>query len=152
MPVWVYQIIFGAAITGIIGLLVWIVTTIQAMQRRMDISETKSAPLWTQVQEQLSRAVHHDDPAFKETDDLVDQLQMLTITLAGRTRLKELLAHRMEDLTVDEMERKKAKALIAVMDIVVIEKGGKQSVIGGAIIVFLFSATRFLTNVLHHIR
>jgi hypothetical protein len=85
-------------------------------------------PLWMQVQARIASDLHHDDPIFHETDGLIEKLQALTITPQERDRLKVLLTERSHDMHIDisREERQKARVLIEVMDLVVIEAKESQ--------------------------
>ena len=121
MPTWVWQILFGAGVTGTIAFFVSIHSRLRQLELDVNTQGTKISPIWAQVQAKLTDDLHHDDPKFKEPDALIDKLVNLTITTAERKRLKVLLGARVVDPDVTEMESKKAKALIAVMDLVLIE-------------------------------
>ena len=84
---------------------------------------TQMSPLWARVQKQIAGELHHPHPRYKEMDTLLEELEALTISEAGRKRLKELLLLRSVDTHADitPEQRLSAKILISVMDKVLAE-------------------------------
>ena len=126
------EIVWPVVLTGIVSLgIALFVKALQSKQqleeriRRIEldvaVSQTQLTPLWAQVQAKLTEDLHHDDARFHEADRLIEKLTALTITGGERHRLKELMAERVADPATPNYEAKKAKALIAVMDLVLIE-------------------------------
>jgi len=151
-PTWVWQILFGTFVTGGIAFFVSINKRLNQLEKDSDVAKFQLIPLWAHVQKVLSADVHHDDPKFKEPDDLIDKLQNLTITFPERTRLKELLSERVVDPAVTELESKKAKALIAIMDVVLIENETALSKIINTAITILFATSVHLSYMIKNYR
>lgn len=146
MPLYVWPILFAALVSGLTAFCVGISNRVRQLELDVAISATKMTPLWARVQAELTSDLHHEDPKFKEADSLIEQLGALTITSTGRRRLKELLAQRVVDPTVSDLESKKAKALIAVMDLVLIEAETTGEKIVNASIAILFGVSALLAN------
>jgi hypothetical protein len=111
--------LFGAMLVGIAALY----ARLREVERQMAIMTTQMSPLWARVQAQISSDLHHPHQRYFEMDQLLERLEALTITAPERTRLKELLAERAVDMHPDitEAQRRAAKAMIPIMDLVVIE-------------------------------
>lgn len=97
------------------------ITALENMQKEQGF---QLKPLWAKVERQLSEDLHHPHTADKEMDDLLDQLETLTITEAGTARLKELLLIRSKDpgLHISDRERASASIMATVMDNVLLER------------------------------
>src|ERR1700733_4419175 len=91
--------------------------------------ETQVKPLWARVQRQISKDLHHPDAKFHEMDTLLERLEDLTILPEERVRLKTLLIDRSVDMhpDVSDEQRKKAKLMIGVMELVVLEAAKPES-------------------------
>jgi hypothetical protein len=146
MPYYVWPILFAALVSGLTAFCVGITNRVRQLELSMRESDTKMSPLWARVQAELSSDLHHDDPKYKEADCLIEELAALTITPKGRRRLKELLAQRVVDPDVPELERKKAKALIAVMDLVLMEAESVGEKLVNISIAILFGVSALLAN------
>lgn len=87
------------------------------------ILKTQVSPLWAKVQAQIAADLHQPHPRYAEMDKLLEKLEALTISDEERGRLKELLLERSKDAHPDisEEQREKAKLMIVVMDMVLIE-------------------------------
>ena len=152
MPTWVWPILFGAAVTGIVGFFVNMHNRLRQLELDVAIQGTKVSPLWAQVQARLTEDLHHDDPKYHAADKLIDKLVALTITLKERRELKNLLAERVVDPHVSEMESKKAKALIAVMDIVLIESESTGEKLVNTVLSLLVGSSMLTTYIVRNWR
>jgi hypothetical protein len=94
-------------------------------EQAIDIAKLQMqvSPLWNNVQRRISEDLHHPHPRYFEMDKLLEALEDLSITVAERTRLKELLLERSQDMHEDitEKQRQEARLMIQVMDIVLME-------------------------------
>jgi hypothetical protein len=75
------------------------------------------SPLWAAVQSKIAKDLTHPSPQFQEMDELLRQLEALTIGDEDRERLEVLLVERMSstDPEVSDDERASAKLMIGVM-------------------------------------
>lgn len=107
-----------------IGLQIWIVNTISAMKVQLGKQEVQLLPLSALIQAQLLNLLHHDEGKYKEPDALIDKLSQRPEKFTGEEfdRLKQLMNQRIVADDIPEIERKRAAALVAYMDIVVIER------------------------------
>jgi hypothetical protein len=125
-------IIVGVAVALFATMLVAIgalYARLRDIEKQMAVVTTQVSPLWARVQAQISSDLHHPHPRYFEMDKLLERLEALTITTAERVRLKELLGERAVDMHPDitESQRKAARAMIPVMDLVVLEAQGDDS-------------------------
>jgi hypothetical protein len=92
---------------------------------RGDVRElnTKVAPFWARVQQQMSTDLHHPHPRYAEMDGLLEELEALVITPEKRLRLKQLLVERSNDFHEDitDDQRSTAILMVRVMDKTLIE-------------------------------
>jgi hypothetical protein len=119
---------FGIALAGLLALGVFIVQSLSKQAAAIAKLETQMSPLWSRVQARISSDLHHPHPRYFEMDRLLEKLEALTITMEERQRLKVLLLERSTDTHVDitDAQRKSAKAMIPIMDMVLLEaKGGE---------------------------
>jgi hypothetical protein len=88
------------------------------IQGRLSVLETQVIPLWSSAKEGVSRTLQAIVPLEKpqEIDRLLEQLENLTITCAGRAILKELLKEILVDPTQNKHEKNRAKLLLSLMD------------------------------------
>jgi hypothetical protein len=123
MPIWVWQIVIGVLLTAGVAFHGWVATSI--IQLREDVKGAKTElsmiPLSAMIQSQLLNSLHHDHPKYAEADALIDKFKMVTITTEELQKLKLLLGQRALDADISELERKQSVALLAIMDVVVIE-------------------------------
>ena len=149
MPDWVWQVILGIGLTAFLAFCVWLVTSIHDLQVDMERSKTQLSPVWKVVEASLMDAIHHDDPKFARPDALIDKFKNLTITTPEGAELKHYIERRVVDPTVPELERKQAKALLAIMDIVVIEENTAKDKLVNAILTFIVG---FSVAALRHLK
>jgi len=85
--------------------------------------QTKLDPLWKVVQSSIAKDLTHPSPQFKRADELLRKLLALTITDQERIELRKVLTERSfsKDAEVKDTERLKAKVMLDVMDLVLIE-------------------------------
>jgi hypothetical protein len=114
---------FSVGLAAVLGFVVRLNGRQADMQIALTKLETQVSPMWATVQARMSADLHHPDQRYYEMDRLLEELDMLTITAAGRTRLKKLLVARSIDMHKDitESQRKSALAMIPLMDLVVME-------------------------------
>lgn len=81
------------------------------------------SPLWAAVQSKMVKDLTHPSPQFQEMDELLRQLEALTINDVDRDRLEVLLTERMTstDPEVSDDERESAKLMVGVMKKVLVE-------------------------------
>lgn len=118
----------GALLTIALAVIAWLAHLYSKIETRLDIAEKqllevgfKVTPLWAKVQKSLADDLHHPALKHKEMDGLLEKLEALTITVPETARLKELLIHRVSDITVPEKERASATIMATVMDRVLLE-------------------------------
>lgn len=123
MPPWVYPTLFGAVVTGMIGFGTYLVRKINALEVSMARAEVQLVPLSAMIQAQLLSLLHHEEPRYAEPDALIDKLSHhpASMTEAESLRLRQLMKQR-QVADVPEIERRRAAALLAYMDIVILEK------------------------------
>lgn len=87
------------------------------IESQLAVLGVQVSPLWAAVQSKIAKDLTHPSPQFQEMDELLRQLEALTITDADRTRLEVLLTERMTstDPEVTDDERESAKLMIGVM-------------------------------------
>jgi hypothetical protein len=119
---------FGIILTALIAYVVRLGNTISEMKGDIREMSVKISPLWATVQAGISRDLHHPTARYAEMDKLLEKLEALTITANERERLKVLLLERSTDMHPDvtEDQRKKAKLMIGVMEIVLLEKNNND--------------------------
>ncbi len=91
--------------------------------RQIVILQSQISPFWSAVQTKIAEDLHHPEPEFAEMDNLLEQLESLTITEGGRTKLKGLLVER-SDAThpaIKPSERGSAQLMLSVMEKVLTE-------------------------------
>lgn len=93
------------------------------VDQQMAVLLTQVSPLWAAVQSKIAKDLTHPSAQFQEMDELLRQLEALTITDDGRTRLHDLLRERSttQDPEVNDEERASAKLMIGIMEKVVAE-------------------------------
>lgn len=110
-----------------VGLFISFVRSVKSdiAKLRVDVKEvqTKVAPFWARVQQQMSADLHHPHPRYLEMDGLLEKLESLTITEDERLRLKQLLIERERDFhdDISTDQRKTASAMAIIMDMTVSE-------------------------------
>lgn len=112
-----------AGFTGGVSFAVWLTLEVNKLKVATAKLDTQMSPLWATVQARISEDLHHPHPRYFEMDRLLEALENMTISVSGRSRLKVLLHERSVDMHPDitEAQRRSAKAMIPVMDLVVIE-------------------------------
>lgn len=120
---------FGVILTAIVAFGVATHRRIRQLELEKVRMDTQLSPLWANVQSRIADELHHPNPRYAEMDTLLEQLEALTITVDGRTRLKKLLEERSKDMHQDitEGQRTSASLMILVMDKVVVES--KENII-----------------------
>jgi hypothetical protein len=142
MPGWMWPFLvafFTFALAGLASVVGFAYTVyikfsdrISRIEGDVNTSKAQLVPLAALIQSSLLAVVHHDNPRFKECDDLIDQFKDLSIDRpAGLARLNVLLAEREIDMTVTEKERYQAAALRNFMRIVVIETEERRTTMDG---------------------
>jgi hypothetical protein len=123
MPSWALQILVGVGATANVAFIVWVATSIMQLKQDMVKNQTELGliPLSAMIQSQLLNSLHHEDPAYQECDGLIDKFKMTTISPDELVTLRLLLAQRVIDTKVLELERKQAAALLAIMEVVKIQ-------------------------------
>lgn len=103
----------------------------QEMREELAVLKTQVSPLWAQIQSRIVADLHHPHPRYKEMDVLLERLEALKITPEERIRLEALLIERSVDEhdDISEIQRKEAKLMNQVMDIVVLESKGLLGII-----------------------
>ena len=116
-------VVFGIVLTAVIAYCVSMNSQMREMQVKVAELSTQVSPLWASVQARIARDLHHPHPRYIEMDGLLEKLEALSITISERERLKILLLERSTDMHPDitEAQREKAKLMIQVMNIVVLE-------------------------------
>ena len=112
-------------VSSMVGFCVWMVKTVNALKVDIARAQVQLVPLSAMIQDALLKLLHHDDPAYRESDALIDVAlhKPDKMTADEDARLRQLMKQRAV-ADVSELERKRAVALLAFMDIVVIEKQG----------------------------
>jgi hypothetical protein len=109
---------------------------IEAMKR--EIVELKLAqartesPLMKQVQDLLSTGLHHPDPAHSRQDALLEKLDRIELTAEERPELIKLLTRQIANPHTPPNEVMAAKALVALMPLVVKEQAAVEFVTNAA--------------------
>ena len=136
MPLWFWQIIAGTAVTTNVAFIVWVATNIIALKTEVEASKRQLAlvPLAAIIQSQLLSDLHHEGPGFAEPDALIDKFKNLTINKEELVKLGVFIEHRMVDVNVSELERRKAEALHAIMKVVVIQEQGIRTKIADKVL------------------
>jgi hypothetical protein len=118
---------FGILLTGALSFFVYLNTQIQNLRTEVAKLSVQVSPLWSRVQAQIASDLHHPHPRYLEMDGLLEKLEALTITTDERVRLKELLVERSVDEHADisEVQRKQARIMVDVMDVVLAEQRNK---------------------------
>lgn len=90
---------------------------------------TQISPFWAAVQTKIAKDLTHPHIQFKEMDELLLELENLTITINGRARLLELINERIIsiDPKVSQSEKNSAKIMKIVMEKVVTEANESAS-------------------------
>jgi hypothetical protein len=124
-PVFVY--VLGGSMVTLLGAVLNYCVRINKRQDeandRLTKLETQIMPLWARVQAQISADLHRPHPRYFEMDKLLEKLEALTITDPERGRLKHLLLERSVDKSegISQAQREKARLMVLVMDIVLLE-------------------------------
>jgi hypothetical protein len=124
---------FGIILTAILAYLRKQSSDLQEMREKVAVLQTQVSPLWAQIQARISMDLHHPHPRYGEMDKLLEKLEALTITVEERERLGVLLDERSVDMHEDisEVQRKEAKLMVQVMQIVIMESKGLSAIILG---------------------
>jgi hypothetical protein len=87
------------------------VERVAELEKEVLILKTQVQPFWTVLQEKMVRDLLHPHPQFFEMDELMRQLNALTITDEGRARLGVLIEERIvsTDPAVSEDEKETAR-------------------------------------------
>jgi hypothetical protein len=114
---------FGVILAAIIAYCVSVNSQLRQITIKLTELGTQVSPLWASVQARIARDLHHPHPRYLEMDGLLEKLEALSITPHERERLKILLLERSTDTHPDitDAQREKAKLMIQVMNIVVLE-------------------------------
>ena len=91
------------------------------IQGRLSVLETQVTPLWSSLQRDVSQALHHPHPESKEMDDLLEKLELLTISKVEREKLIGLLRAIVNDESQTKEERNHAELLLFIMPRVLLE-------------------------------
>jgi hypothetical protein len=83
-------------------------------------------PFWQAFQTGVAKSLHHPHPESGEMDDLLEELENLTITVNGTKRLKVLLREKARDTNQSPEERNLAEFLLFAMPMVIKEREGKK--------------------------
>ena len=141
--------ILSVILTCLLAVLGWVfIVWNQGAKKRTDLLEKQDArldaiekqiltldfqvtPMWAKVQKSISADLHQPHRKYAEMDKLLEQLEALTITPAGRLRLKTLLEIRSKDMSaeVTESERKSAEIMSVVMEKVLMEQEASEELI-----------------------
>ena len=116
-----FSVILAAVIAGFVRMS----ARMQQFEILVSQLDTKVSPLWARVQTVIAADLHHPHPQYAEMDRLLEELEKLTISEAGRSRLKILLQQRSMDMDPDitQAQRDKSVLMLHVMDLVVQEAG-----------------------------
>lgn len=112
---------FGVILAALIGLVIRQDTRLSKLEMKVSNQAVKIEPLWKRVQDQISNELHHPDPRFAEMDELLEQLENLSISVTGRERLKVLLVERSSDMEVRQGQRNAAVLMLTVMEKAVLD-------------------------------
>jgi hypothetical protein len=114
-----------AALLGSVALLY---SRIRAIELKVTELSVQVSPLWARMQSRIAAELHHPHPRYSEMDSLLEQLEALTITDEGRTRLKILLEIRSKDMHTDitPAQRSSAALMLGIMDKVLEESAAKS--------------------------
>lgn len=82
-------------------------------------------PFWAKQQSWLVNAIHQPDPAYKEIDGLLEDLDYLRITEPNRLRLNVLINKAIADPGVPKDKQTALKVLLLVMPEVIKEEAGE---------------------------
>jgi hypothetical protein len=89
----------------------------------------QSSPLMKQVQDLLSAGLHHPDPSHSRQDFLLEKLDKTTLTAAELPELVTLLDKQIQDPKTPSDEIEAAKALKALMPLVVKEQSVVERIV-----------------------
>lgn len=104
----------------------------QAKIRDLELKEAaNSSPLMKQVQDLLSAGLHHPDPEHSRSDALLEKLDNTTLTTAEIPELTALLDDRIRNPRTPAPEAEAARALKAIMPLVVKEAAAVEEVKAG---------------------
>lgn len=122
---------FGVILISVIAYNVRQAGHLQDMREEIAVLKTQVSPLWAQIQSRIAADLHHPHPRYLEMDTLLEKLETLTITEVERKRLAILLLERSTDTHADitDMQRKEAKLMKQIMEIVVLEGRGIIAII-----------------------
>ncbi len=114
---------FAAIVVLVVFVLAFAVSTNARMARMEALIAKELRPFWKRAQLEIGAILHHPHPRYAETDGLLEQLELLTITSEGRTRLEHLLQARAVDMHEDitEDQRRSAEIMLLVMKQVLAE-------------------------------
>jgi hypothetical protein len=99
-----------------------IITLLFRVNIRLKVLEANVAlPLWSVLQREVTKALHHPHPESQEMDNLLIKLENLQISGVETTRLNVLLDEKMNDEKQPDGERKRAELLRFIMPRVVMQ-------------------------------
>ena len=107
-------------------------TEIASMKQQIDdlrLAQARTeSPMLKQVQDLLSAGLHHPDPSHVRQDRLLEKLDQTTLTPAEVPELKAILTAQIANPKTPPNEAEAAKALIAIMPLVVKETAAVANV------------------------
>ena len=126
MPEWAALIISGLVLLAVGAFITFLTKMngkIDVLTERITRAEESTRPLTQLIQAQLMGLLHHDEPGYEEADALIDEFNEDPTGLgeAKYARLAQLMKQRTV-ADVPEIERERAKALLAFMAIVRLEQ------------------------------
>jgi len=95
------------------------------VNQRLAKLELSATPLWSTLQLEVSRALHHPDPESAPMDKLLVKLEKLELNEAETVELDEMLEIKMKNPKESDQERKRAELLRFIMPRVVQQAADK---------------------------
>jgi len=119
--------LIGVVSTAFMAFLGWLAISVTKLQAEVLASQRQLSliPLAAMIQTQLLNDLHHEEEQYSEPDALIDQFLAGTITEEGKSKLAVFFTQRKNDPKVDELERLKAEAAIAIMKVVKFQNPSK---------------------------
>lgn len=109
-------------------------STMREKIRQLELAQARTeSPLMKQVQDLLTAGLHHPDPAHSRQDYLLERLDQMMLTEIELPELNAMLDQRIGDHTTPTTEIEVAKALKAIMPLVVKESSAISAIKRGRV-------------------